>query len=121
MSQNLNSPNLKYQKYRKIQEKPNLSLFKFQPGLPTFKVLQISDTHFDPDYVVGSVANCEEPLCCRSTSTPPLVGDVVPAGKWGSYEKCDAPKTLIDNMLKSIAEEHPVSQIFLINRKFKVL
>jgi sphingomyelin phosphodiesterase len=80
-----------------------------QPGLPTFKVLHISDTHYDPDYVVGSVSNCEEPLCCRSTSTPSLKEDVVPAGKWGSYKKCDSPRILIENMLKSIAEEHPVS------------
>ncbi|XP_044255851.1 sphingomyelin phosphodiesterase-like isoform X2 [Tribolium madens] len=88
--------------------KPNITKRDLpKAGLPTFKVLQISDTHFDPDYVVGSVANCEEPLCCRSTSTPPLVGQVVPAGKWGSYQKCDAPKILIDNMLKNIAEEHP--------------
>ncbi|XP_068906860.1 sphingomyelin phosphodiesterase-like [Tenebrio molitor] len=78
-----------------------------KPGLPTFKVLHISDTHYDPDYVVGSVSNCEEPLCCRSTSTPSLKEDVVPAGKWGSYKKCDSPRILIENMLKSIAEEHP--------------
>ncbi|KAJ3657922.1 hypothetical protein Zmor_009698 [Zophobas morio] len=78
-----------------------------KPGLPTFKVLHLSDTHYDPDYVVGSAANCEEPLCCRSTSTPPLTADVVPAGKWGSYEKCDSPKVLLDSMLKSIARDHP--------------
>ncbi|RZC38634.1 sphingomyelin phosphodiesterase-like [Asbolus verrucosus] len=76
-------------------------------GSPTFKILQISDTHYDPDYAIGSPSNCEEPLCCRSSSTPPLQGDVIPAGKWGSYKKCDSPKILIQNMLKSIAEEHP--------------
>lgn len=50
--------------------------------MPTFKVLHIADTHIDPDYQEGSIANCQEPLCCRSYSTKEKPKDAtVPAGK----------------------------------------
>jgi sphingomyelin phosphodiesterase len=35
---------------------------------PTFKVLHLSDTHYDPYYHEGSNAACSEPLCCRLTN-----------------------------------------------------
>lgn len=40
-------------------------------GGKVFKILQITDTHYDPHYEEGSIANCQEPLCCRNFSTPP--------------------------------------------------
>lgn len=47
------------------------NLFRFfQEGAPTFKVLHLSDTHYDPEYAVGSPSVCGEPLCCREYSTP---------------------------------------------------
>ncbi|XP_013134905.1 PREDICTED: sphingomyelin phosphodiesterase [Papilio polytes] len=73
---------------------------------PTFKVLQISDTHFDPYYAEGANAECNEPLCCRASSGPAMTpGDG--AGRWGDYRKCDTPKRTIDHMLKHIADTHP--------------
>lgn len=29
--------------------------------------------------------------------------------RWGAYPKCDSPSILIENMLKHIALQHPVS------------
>ncbi|XP_044749117.1 sphingomyelin phosphodiesterase-like isoform X2 [Coccinella septempunctata] len=75
-------------------------------GSPTLKVLHLTDTHLDPDYTEGTVSNCNEPLCCRNDSTEGIP-DVVTAGKWGAYAKCDSPKILIDHMLKHINEQHP--------------
>ncbi|XP_050666343.1 sphingomyelin phosphodiesterase isoform X2 [Leptidea sinapis] len=72
---------------------------------PTFKVLQISDTHFDPYYAEGSNAECNEPLCCRASSGP-AVNPGGGAGRWGDYRKCDTPKRTIDHMLKHIADTH---------------
>lgn len=46
-----------------------LFVFYFcQTGAPTFKVLHLSDTHYDPYYLEGSNADCAEPLCCRLTN-----------------------------------------------------
>ncbi|CAH0405385.1 unnamed protein product [Chilo suppressalis] len=71
----------------------------------TFKVLQISDTHFDPYYAEGANAECNEPLCCRVSSGPALTPSGG-AGRWGDYRKCDTPKRTIDHMLKHIADTH---------------
>ncbi|KAL7306200.1 hypothetical protein TKK_0001642 [Trichogramma kaykai] len=76
-------------------------------GLPSFKVLQISDTHFDPYYLEGSNADCNEPLCCRFTNGSPKTPQAA-AGKWGDYRKCDMPKRTLDHMLKHINETHMV-------------
>lgn len=74
---------------------------------PVFKVLHLSDTHYDPEYQEGSVANCQEPLCCRNFSSFPMKNEsVVTAGRYGSYLKCDTPKLLIDNMLEHISTKH---------------
>lgn len=77
-------------------------------GVATFKVLHISDTHYDPHYVEGSNADCNEPLCCRITNGRPLTPNSA-AGKWGDYRKCDSPKRTVDHMLDHIADTHTVS------------
>ncbi|KAJ8912496.1 hypothetical protein NQ315_004003, partial [Exocentrus adspersus] len=73
---------------------------------PTFKVLHLSDTHYDPYYMEGGNADCAEPLCCRLTNGPATTKDKA-AGKWGDYRKCDTPKITVDNMLQHIQETHP--------------
>lgn len=81
--------------------------FYLQPGAPTFKVLQLSDTHFDPYYLEGSNADCNEPLCCRLTNGPAINKETA-AGRWGDYRKCDTPQRTIDHMLQHISATHPV-------------
>lgn len=79
-------------------------------GAPTFKVLHISDTHYDPYYQEGTNAECNEPLCCRLTNGPALTPSAA-AGKWGDYRKCDTPQRTVDHMLNHIAATHPVCHI----------
>ncbi|XP_067010810.2 sphingomyelin phosphodiesterase [Anabrus simplex] len=76
------------------------------PGAPAFKVLHLSDTHFDPYYQEGTNADCNEPLCCRLTNGPALSPKTA-AGRWGDYRKCDTPKRTVDNMLQHISNTHP--------------
>ncbi|XP_021710800.1 sphingomyelin phosphodiesterase isoform X1 [Aedes aegypti] len=76
-----------------------------QEGAPVFKVLHLSDTHFDPYYAEGSNADCNEPLCCRLTNGRPTTPNGA-AGKWGDYRKCDTPQRTVDHMLSHIAETH---------------
>ncbi|XP_071442023.1 sphingomyelin phosphodiesterase-like isoform X1 [Hetaerina americana] len=78
-----------------------------KPGTtPTFKVLHLSDTHFDPYYEEGTNAECNEPLCCRLTNGRPLHPSAA-AGRWGDYRKCDTPKRTVDSMLEHISNTHP--------------
>ncbi|XP_071516089.1 sphingomyelin phosphodiesterase-like isoform X6 [Panulirus ornatus] len=87
--------------------KPPISIPEAPPeGMPTLKVLHLSDTHFDPEYREGSNADCDEPLCCRATSGPVRSPDKR-AGFWGDYRKCDTPQRTIDSMLENIAYLHP--------------
>lgn len=79
-------------------------------GAPTFKVLHISDTHYDPYYQEGANADCNEPLCCRLTNGAPLTASGA-AGRWGDYRKCDTPKRTVDHMLKHITDTHAVCVI----------
>ena len=81
-----------------------------QHGAPTFKVLHLSDTHFDPYYQEGTNADCREPLCCRLTNGPALTPQGA-AGRWGDYRKCDTPKRTVDHMLQHISSTHPVSTL----------
>lgn len=76
------------------------------PGAPTFKVLHLSDTHFDPYYQEGTNADCKEPLCCRLTNGPALSPQSA-AGRWGDYRKCDTPRRTVDHMLQHISSTHP--------------
>ncbi|PNF24994.1 hypothetical protein B7P43_G07965 [Cryptotermes secundus] len=76
------------------------------PGAPTFKVLHLSDTHFDPYYQEGTNADCKEPLCCRLTNGPARSPQTA-AGRWGDYRKCDTPKQTVDHMLQHISSTHP--------------
>ncbi|XP_072401244.1 sphingomyelin phosphodiesterase isoform X1 [Diabrotica undecimpunctata] len=77
-----------------------------EANAPTFKVLHLSDTHYDPYYMEGSNADCAEPLCCRLTNGPATSKESA-AGKWGDYRKCDTPKITVDHMLQHIQETHP--------------
>jgi sphingomyelin phosphodiesterase len=69
------------------------------PDKPKLRVVQLADIHFDKNYVEGSEANCNEPLCCRKTN-----GTVKsPAGKWGSAANCDIPRRTLEALLEHVA------------------
>ncbi|XP_058792159.1 sphingomyelin phosphodiesterase-like isoform X2 [Phymastichus coffea] len=74
-------------------------------NVPVLKVIQISDTHYDPHYLEGANVDCDEPLCCRAVDGQPADKSVT-AGKWGDYRKCDTPLILFENALKHIADTH---------------
>lgn len=77
---------------------------------PNFKVLHITDTHYDPLYAEGANAVCKELLCCRDKSQIVLKNSDG-AGKWGDYRNCDPPKATIDNMFDHIVTVHPVIKV----------
>ncbi|KZV71062.1 sphingomyelin phosphodiesterase [Peniophora sp. CONT] len=69
-------------------------------GKAPFQVVHLSDVHIDTQYVVGSDASCNKPICCRdfadSAATP-----VEPAGPFGA-STCDSPETLANSMLSAV-------------------
>nr|XP_036224039.1 sphingomyelin phosphodiesterase isoform X2 [Bactrocera oleae] len=68
------------------------------------KILQLTDIHYDPLYVPGALAECDEPQCCQRH-----VGNTTSdkaAGYWGDYRGCDAPWHMIDDALNHIKNTH---------------
>lgn len=92
--------------YKRNDNKRSLNLSP--KHLPKLKVLQISDTHWDPYYKEGTNTDCDEILCCRPNDSPPK-SHLAMAGRWGNYQKCDMPMALFENALKHIADTHTVS------------
>jgi sphingomyelin phosphodiesterase len=56
----------------------------------------ITDVHWDPFYTVGSVTNCDHPMCCRANYGP-RAGEMQAhqAAKWGDYA-CDPPLNIVN-------------------------
>ncbi|CAN7988622.1 unnamed protein product [Ixodes hexagonus] len=80
-------------------------------GAPTLRVLHISDTHVDPLYEEGSLANCEEPLCCHADDGRPSKADHAAAGRWGYFKHCDIPARTYENMLKHIRDTQKIDYV----------
>jgi hypothetical protein len=55
----------------------------------TFKAAHYSDVHVDFEYLPGTDAACNMPLCCRLENGYPA-DPTNAAGEWGSY-LCDPP------------------------------
>lgn len=74
-----------------------------QENRKKIKILHISDVHLDYLYTVGTLADCNMPLCCREENG--FTNDRNKMAKeWGSY-KCDMPYKTFLNMLEFVREE----------------
>jgi len=98
----------------KLNLPPNASLLN--PHVANLKskpltVLHLSDTHWDPDYLEGAMADCGDPLCCRRESGV-AYSESQKAGRWGDYRKCDTPLRTIEAMYKHIAMHHSIDLIY---------
>ncbi|CAJ0607377.1 unnamed protein product, partial [Cylicocyclus nassatus] len=72
------------------------------------RVLQLSDLHVDFEYVPGSEADCDLPVCCRQETHPSKA-----AGYWGTAGKCDIPYRTFQNMLQHINATHEIDYIMM--------
>ncbi|RWS14662.1 sphingomyelin phosphodiesterase-like protein 2, partial [Dinothrombium tinctorium] len=70
----------------------------------TLKALHLTDFHLDLNYVEGSYAYCQEPLCCMINNN--RTDQSTFAGHWGSYGNCDLPLRTIETSLTYINELH---------------
>jgi sphingomyelin phosphodiesterase len=60
----------------------------------------ITDVHLDPFYSVGSITDCDHPMCCRANYGPRESASPPShlAGKWGDYA-CDPPMNIVNATL----------------------
>ncbi|EAR82947.2 ser/thr phosphatase family protein (macronuclear) [Tetrahymena thermophila SB210] len=64
-----------------------------------FRVLHFTDLHTDLEYEVGSLADCDQPFCCRPESGDAPSDESKQAKYWGSNAKCDLPLRTVEALL----------------------
>lgn len=80
-------------------------------GLNDWNILHLTDIHHDPLYEPGSLAECDEPLCCQRHKDQ-AEGTTKAAGFWGDYRECDLPWQTIENAFDHIKENHKIDIIY---------
>ncbi|CAF0958166.1 unnamed protein product [Brachionus calyciflorus] len=100
-----------------LPDVPKPPVIPFRPPPPHAKkirILQLSDIHIDFEYQPGSLADCEQPLCCRniSTSKSKTKTEESEAGFWGDYRNCDIPVWTVENMFKHIVKNEKFDFIY---------
>lgn len=84
-----------------IEHKQNIA----EPSSNDITVLQLTDIHYDPLYVPGSLAECEEALCCRREAGT-IEDQSKQAGYWTDYRDCDTPRHMTEDSYLHIVETH---------------
>lgn len=70
-----------------------------------YTILHLTDIHYDPLYEPGSLAECEEILCCQRNKSI-TEGTSAAAGYWSDYRVCDSPWHMITNAVQHIHKTH---------------
>jgi sphingomyelin phosphodiesterase len=65
----------------------------------TFNVLQLSDIHYDPNYVPNGNADCGEPICCQGDQGEPNSTETT-CGYWTDYRDADVPWHLVEETIR---------------------
>ncbi|XP_075210173.1 sphingomyelin phosphodiesterase-like [Lycorma delicatula] len=68
-------------------------------------IVQITDLHYDEEYMIGGKTDCGQPLCCRHGQGQADKPDEA-AGFWGDYRFCDIPWYVVEDALSNIASNH---------------
>lgn len=108
-SENCGTPKAEYLQYDvQITGQPPAVSDHKGPGAGNgqyYKIVHLTDLHFDPEYTQGNNAECTEPMCCRRDQGLPEPG-VAGAGKWGDYRYCDLPWDTVEKSIQGIARLH---------------
>ncbi|KAM8706652.1 hypothetical protein ACLKA7_010851 [Drosophila subpalustris] len=75
------------------------------------KICQFTDIHHDPLYEAGSLASCNEPMCCQRKKED-VEGTSDAAGFWGDYRDCDLPWRSFESALDHAAKTEECTYIY---------
>ncbi|KAF7991317.1 hypothetical protein HCN44_002879 [Aphidius gifuensis] len=70
-----------------------------------YKILQVTDIHYDPLYEANGSADCNEPTCCRKGQYH-INDQPILAGYWGDFNNCDSPWHAVTDALDNMASQH---------------
>lgn len=83
-------------------------------GKKTFKVLHITDLHYDPNYVSGRQKNCHRPVCCQNDQPEGTTSDDR-CGYWGEYG-ADTPLQTVVEALENSRQHVSRNRIYCDSR-----
>lgn len=75
------------------------------PSGKEYKILHITDIHYDPFYKEGATTACNDTECCHANQGP-APSSAEAAGEWGDYRNCDLPWITVKSAIESIATAH---------------
>ena len=88
-----------------LKSKPEKKREPIDTKAKKWRMLQLTDAHYDLYYKVGADVDCSKPLCCRdnniTTSTNTL------SGKFGYPGKCDINENVFRSFLDAAEEAKP--------------
>jgi len=77
----------------------------FQVTDNPLRIVQLTDTHIDREYLAGSLAECDEPLCCRKNNRKAGNNETA-APKFGYAGYCDTNILMFHTLLQGIQDNH---------------
>ena len=86
-------------------------MYFFKGSQNGFKVLHLTDIHYDGAYTLGTLVDCPYPTCCGVDSGTPSESQKG-AGMWGDYDDCDVPMHLLVAGLEWIKVNHVINVQF---------
>lgn len=88
-----------------LKDKPDKKREPIDAKAKQWRMLQVTDLHYDLYYQEGAAATCNKPMCCRD---PPAPGVSTPlAGKYGYVGDCDINEALFRTFLDAAEESKP--------------
>lgn len=85
---------------------------KQQISNENFKILQVTDIHYDPLYEPNGNADCNEPTCCRMGQNKTSENKKL-AGYWGDFNNCDSPWHAVIDALDQMKSQKSVKTFIL--------
>ncbi|KAJ3657707.1 hypothetical protein Zmor_009492 [Zophobas morio] len=67
----------------------------------SFKILQLSDIHYDPNYTPNGNAECGEPICCQEDQGE-APSEEAACGYWTDYRDADVPWHLVEETIRQV-------------------
>ena len=89
---------------RLLKDKPNKTKEKIDTSAQTLKMIQVTDIHYDKNYVENGTIYCDTPLCCHE---PASQYSRIKSGKFGSIKNCDTNINTLKSFVQAAYELNP--------------
>lgn len=89
---------------RLLKDKPNKKKEKIDTNASLLKMIQITDIHFDQNYVENGTIYCDMPLCCHEKISN---YSRIKSGKFGGEKHCDTNLNLLKSFVQAAYDLEP--------------